>query len=161
VDTNYLDGHYLACLAALASHQEIAFQVVTVTERERGLDVKGMFAAHGLSVDVVPGLTVLGEWRLGEDALPREGTPERLEETLAIISGGSFPPRGKRGDLTPGQRRQHRDAIVLASHVDREGDVLLTRDRKTFINNGRRERLETLWSTRIVTLGELVDEFSA
>ncbi|NLP06058.1 hypothetical protein GX411_08935 [Candidatus Fermentibacteria bacterium] len=82
---------------------------------------------------------------------------EGLEEVLGIIGKGSFPPRGSRGKLSPGQRRQMRDAMIFTSHVRHGHDVFVTEDLKGFISNGRRELLQDRFSTRIMTTVEFVE----
>lgn len=79
----------------------------------------------------------------------------RLEAILGIVSNGSFPPPGGRENLSNGQRRQLRDAMILEAHARESRDIFVTEDRKGFIANGKRGRLENLCRTRICTLDEL------
>lgn len=81
---------------------------------------------------------------------------ECLEEVLAIIGNGSFPPKGSRGELLPGQRRQLRDAMIFTSHVRHGHEVFVTEDLKGFFSNGRRELLQDRFSTMILTTGEFM-----
>jgi len=56
-----------------------------------------------------------------------------------------------------GERRQVRDAMALSDHVREGRDVFITTDAKAFINHGRREKLEALCSTRIMTPEEFIE----
>lgn len=89
----------------------------------------------------------------GDDAL------SMFEAILAVIGDGSFPPPGKRDNLTKGERRQLRDAMILEAHAREGRDVLVSDDRKAFIGKvgAKRAKLEALYRTRIMT----VDEFCA
>lgn len=79
-----------------------------------------------------------------------------FEAVLKVISNGSFPPPRKRGALSAGQRRQFRDAMHLALHVQYGRDLFVTRDAKAFINSGRRGVLENMLATRIMTPAEAI-----
>jgi hypothetical protein len=98
---------------------------------------------------------VLDESRLDETVPPLNSHADVLERALAIISNGSFPPPGNRNALSDGQRRQLRDAMIFEAHVRHRRHALVTRDARGFINEGRRDRLELLGLTRIVTPTEL------
>jgi hypothetical protein len=74
---------------------------------------------------------------------------ECLEEILKVISNGGFPK--DRGLLTEGQLHQLRDAMILQAHFSAERSVFVTADVKGFIRHGRREQLETLLQTRILS----------
>jgi hypothetical protein len=101
-------------------------------------------------------MAVLGEWRLGEAVLGGDESQPMLEIILRVIGGGSFPPQ--RENLTRGERRQLRDAMILEAHYRDRRDVLVTEDAKAFINDGRREALETLCRTRIMRVDEFCDD---
>jgi hypothetical protein len=79
---------------------------------------------------------------------------------LAIISDGSYPPSGKRDNLTRGQHHQLRDAMILEAHVREGRDIFVTTDTTGFIKHGRREKLEALCSTQIMTVEEFCDYVS-
>ena len=98
---------------------------------------------------------VLGEWRLGEAVLGGDESQPMLEIILRVIGGGSFP--SQRENLTRGERRQLRDAMILEAHHRDQRDVLVTEDAKAFINDGRRELLEALCVTRIMRVDEFCD----
>jgi hypothetical protein len=78
-----------------------------------------------------------------------------LEAALRVISDGSFPPSGSRDQLSRGQQRQLRDAMIFEAHTRDRRHLLVTSDAKGFINDGRRQTLEALGRTRIVTPDEL------
>jgi hypothetical protein len=60
---------------------------------------------------------VLGESRLGFAALGPQEVADTFERLLQIISNGSFPERDRRSNLTPGERRQLRGAMILSTHI--------------------------------------------
>jgi hypothetical protein len=82
-----------------------------------------------------------------------------FEATLAVVSNHSFPPSGQRSHLTPGQGRQLRDAMIFCAHVQHSRDLFVSRDIRAFVNEGRRERLESMFDTRILTPSEAADYF--
>lgn len=84
-----------------------------------------------------------------------DDAPPSTFEILDVVSNGSYP-RGREA-LTRGQRRQLRDAMALQAHTRVSRDVFVSDDVKAFVNDGRRERLEDMCRTRILT----VDEFCA
>jgi hypothetical protein len=103
----------------------------------------------------VPETIVFGESQFGAAVFGGPTTQSILELILKVIGSGSFPPPGRRDQMTPVQRSQLRDAMVLEAHQRDGRDVLVTDDGKAFINHGRREFFETAFTTRIMR----VDEF--
>jgi hypothetical protein len=99
---------------------------------------------------------VLGESELGYAVLGSEEEPDLLEHILKIISNDSFPRPGSRDDLLPGPRRQLRDAMILLAHVREHREIFVTDDKKAFVRHGRREKLELLLSTSIMTSKEFL-----
>jgi hypothetical protein len=77
-----------------------------------------------------------------------------FETALAIISDGSFPKRGQRSEMTKGEQHQLRDAMTFEAHVRHRRHVFVTADAKGFVKDGRREKLEHLGRTRILTPDE-------
>jgi hypothetical protein len=65
--------------------------------------------------------------------------------------------QGQRDDLSTGERRQLRDAMILQAHARDGRDILVCDDVKAFGREGddRGRKLEALCGTRIMT----VDEF--
>jgi hypothetical protein len=100
-------------------------------------------------------LVVLDETPLDSGLLAGLDDLTRFEAILRVISNGSFPKPGERDAMTVGQLHQLRDAMALEAHARDGRTVFVTRDRKGFIDGGRRETLEGLCSTRIVTPEEL------
>ena len=77
-----------------------------------------------------------------------------------MIGSHSFPPPGQREQLTEGERRQLRDAMIFEAHVREGREVFISRDRKAFIgkNEAHRRQLEALYRTRILTPVEFCAE---
>ena len=143
-------------LRAVLELKGFSFAAVTVTERE--------LTGHRLAVQLrqissVPEVAVWGEstWGTGLRGGPPEGAC--FEDLLRLIGNGSFPPSGKRDNLTTGQRHQLRDAVILCAHVHAGLDIFLTNDLKAFVQHGRPEKLEAAYKTRIMTQDEFVTEF--
>jgi hypothetical protein len=63
---------------------------------------------------------------------------------------------GEREELTDGQRRQLRDAMIFTAHVRERRHVLVSNDQRAYVNHGKRERLESLGATKIRTSAELI-----
>ncbi len=82
-----------------------------------------------------------------------------LEFCLKIISGGSFPPLGKRDKLTRGARRQFRDAIIFCAHVREHRAIFVTNDISGFIKSDRRIKLEKAFHTVIMTRDEFLIQY--
>ena len=68
-----------------------------------------------------------------------------------VISASSFPAHGCRDELTKGQLRQLRDAMIFEAQVREGRHVLVTTDASGFINQGRRLKPQQLGRTRILT----------
>jgi len=128
----------------------VAFVSVSIREA-RGTDFEASLTAH----ERVPELGVWGESSWGARWADRQSS-ERLISILAIISNGSFSKR--REQLTKGQSHQLRDAMILEAHAAAGRDVFVTADAKAFIGNGRREQLEALLKTRILSPTEFEAE---
>jgi hypothetical protein len=151
-DTNLIgEAHLLE--TAKARLIDVAF--VSVSDRE----VEGTSFERGVdAATTVAEISVWGESRWGEGTWGDDAPLDCFEIALRVISGGSFPPKGARGDLTGGQRRQLRDAMIFCSHVRDKRDVFVTRDEKGFVSGGRREKLQQVFATRILTPGEFLAE---
>jgi hypothetical protein len=127
-----------------------AVSIVTVTDRE--LERSDIVSFPGSRL---PETAVWDESRWGIAVWASAEKADLLESVLAIISNGSFPPVGSRSGLSPGERRQLRDAMILTAHAREGRDLFVSNDQRGFIREGRRERLEKLLGTRIVTVSEL------
>lgn len=167
LDTNTIDRRGQLDAACAGLNVELAYTTVTDRETEgtsratfggsvteTGVHDESRYDSGAVyAADPVHESSALGEWRLGEAGLGGDESQPMLEKILRVIGGGSFPSR--RDALTRGERRQLRDAMILEAHHRDRRDVLVSEDAKAFINDGRRELLETLCVTRIMR----VDEF--
>lgn len=152
-DTNVADS---VELFELARSRGVAVSVVTVTERE--LEGSGVLpVAAGRVHETI----VFGESCWGSAVFASNKEPTLFEQVLFIISNGSFQPPSARGSLLPGERRQLRDAMVLSAHAREHRDVFVSDDTRGFVYHGRRERLEALLRTRILTAAEFEALLSA
>lgn len=153
LDTNVLPADDLMAIAAARG---IDVAVVTVTERE----VRGT----GFQVALKP-MTVIPETGVWDEsewddcvwaADEAEAGPGMMEDILRALWNGSFPSRDARETLTDGQRHQLRDAMILEAHVRESRDAFVSEDTRAFIDHGRREILERITRTRIVSMAELL-----
>ena len=151
LDTNTVDDPRVVEAARLAG-----FDLVRTTVTDRELESSGIQTALPERTPVYEPF-VLGESRLGFAALGSETVADTFERLLSIISSGSFPPRDRRSGLSPGERRQLRDAMILSAHIRDGRQVFVTNDVKGFIHGGRRELLECEFGTKIVTAEEFLE----
>lgn len=140
--------------AAIAAGCYVTYASVSLREA-KGTD----FEVELKKYDCVPELAVWNESDWDESRWAGEPSSDRLENILGIISNGAFPK--DRATLTQGQLHQLRDAMILEAHSAASHDIFVTGDVKGFIKNGRREKLETLLGTRIMTAGELLSELAS
>ncbi len=134
------------------------FAVISVTDRElSGSPVQVSVAPVGR----IPETLVLGESVLGQAVLGGSRDADCFEQTLAIISNSAFPRPEQRGNLTPGQRRQLRDAMIFCAHVRARREILVTNDARGFIDGGRRTILEERFSTKIMTADEFIATYGS
>lgn len=143
--------------------------MVTVSERESGRRWADLYVvAEGAVWDEsewgrsvwsgpIRETLVLDESRLGDAVLGAEDSADLMENILKVIAGGSFPRTGDRAHLSDGQRRQLRDAMILEAHTRHRRDIFVTKDERGFIRSGRRDDLQRLCSTRIMTPDEFFD----
>ena len=117
---------------------------VTVTDRElEGTDIRVEIVGLGLIRESA--VWAESHW----DKAVWASDESALREILKVISNGSFPL--SRDNLTPGQRSQLRDAMILDAHVRQGRGVFVSTDTRAFVRHGRRERLEALYGIRILT----------
>lgn len=129
------------------------FAVVSVTEREvAGTDYEVTLR----NISHIAETGVWGESRWGQSLWGGPKDTDCFEEVLSIISGNTFARRGHRDNLTPGRQRQVRDAMIFCAHIRERRDVFVTEDRKGFVNEGRRERLQQKFNTNIMTKDEFL-----
>ncbi|MDO8689195.1 MAG: hypothetical protein Q7R39_04180 [Dehalococcoidia bacterium] len=151
LDTNVLGNAEMTKIEEAARGLLVDFASTTVTDRElRGSDIQP-------PAKLVPEIMVLGESQLGTAVLGSDEDQGLLESLLHIISDGKFPKPGARGCLSKGHRHQLRDAMIVLAHSREERDILVTEDKKGFIKDSHRSEIETLCSTRIMTLDEFCE----
>lgn len=146
LDTNVVDKTELI---RRAEELGIDLIVTTVTETELSNSDIGFNSTIGRT----PETFVLGESRLGVGMLASDDERDTFEFTLNTISNGSFPPQGKRENLSPGQKRQLQDAMVFATHFRERRDIFVTDDARGFINDGRRKYLGGKYNTKDNEIG--------
>jgi hypothetical protein len=149
LDTNSVDDEKVIEAAHTAGY------VVThtsVTDRE----LDGSDVVAPIPAQIVESF-VFGESCFGSGALAPDLDEVIFEKLLKIISNSSFPATGRRGNLTKGQRRQLRDAMILSAHIRDSRDIFVTNDVKGFIADGRRALLEREFETKIMTSTEFIE----
>jgi hypothetical protein len=150
VDTNTVDDPRVVEAARLAG-----FDLVRTTVTDREMESFGIQTALPQHTPVYEPF-VLGESRLGFAVLGSEAVSETFERLLRVISNGSFPPRDRRSNLSRGERRQLRDAMILSAHIREGRQLFVTNDVKGFVQGGRREVLEREFGTKIMTAEEFL-----
>jgi len=150
LDTNLVDDERVATAARTAG-----FDIMHTTVTDRELDGSGVAAVADRKAEIVEAL-VLGESAVGASVLGSDSDAINFENLLKVISNGAFPAMGKRENLSTGQRRQMRDAIIFCAHIREKRCVFVTNDKKGFIDDGRRELLEGKFGTRILTGDEFL-----
>ncbi|MBU2592584.1 hypothetical protein KKD61_03955 [Patescibacteria group bacterium] len=175
-DTNVLP---IEDLNSLVKDKPIKLSVVSVTSRE--------LEKHSLAVElkklnkitetavwdeskwgqakwgpVIYETAVVGESRVGESVVGSNKDVDVFEKLLEIISSGSFPKSGKRNDLSKGERRQLRDAMILTAHIREKRDIFVTEDIKGFIgrNSEIKKKIENLFKTKIMRKKEFIKYLS-
>lgn len=78
-----------------------------------------------------------------------------LEEILRIISNNSFP--AKRENLSDGQRRQLRDAMIFDAHLRTGNALFASCDKRAFLKSPVRDSLELKFNTKIVSRVQLLE----
>jgi hypothetical protein len=153
LDTNVLPADDLL---RKAPAEEFDFAVISIT--------KGEAAGTSIAVSLepltsVPHLIAYGDRAYGAHAYGGVPDSECCEKVLEIIANGSFPPQNRRENLSPGQCRQFRDALILCTHIRDRRDIFVTNDSRGFIRDGRRELLQHEFETKILTRDEFVADF--
>jgi hypothetical protein len=151
LDTNLVDDEQL-----LAAAQVAGFEVAHTTVTDRELSRSGVTAAGDRKAGIIE-TGVVGESIVGMFVVGSRGDQTLFDDLLEIISDGSFPRGENRKQLSRGQKRQVRDAMIFSAHVRDKREMFITNDQKGFILNGRRERLEQRFGTRIYTATEFLD----
>lgn len=176
LDTNLIDPVQIDQLSKRLEGTPHEFAFISVTERERGFEIG--FAGRNVVETAVwdespwgslwggpkPAVFVIGESLLAPDDAPSgrydvlgdDDDVGLFEASLVVIGNGSFPRVSERGELTDGQRRQLRDAMIYTAHVRERRHVLVSNDQRAYVNHGKRERLENLGATKIRTSAEMI-----
>lgn len=142
LDTNILPAADLVVLARAAGHE---CAVASPTRRE---SYAMSLEAESRALPYVRELMVWGTSAFGDAVFAPARRSPALLEILRVVSNGSFPQDWE--GLTPGQRRQLDDALILEAHVRAERDIFVSNDERAFVRHGRREVLEQELTTRIM-----------
>ena len=174
LDTNLVDPAEIDLLEAKLANVPHEFAFIGVTEREHGFEIGygGQRVNESMDWGESPWGSVWGGPKsavfvLDEAVLaPDDASVCRfdvlgdgkdvLQSALDIIGDGSFPQPGHRDELSDGERRQLRDAMIFDAHVRECRHVLVSNDQKAYVNHGKREKLERLGATKIRTTAELI-----
>jgi hypothetical protein len=151
-----LDTNIVNDAAILAAATAAGFEVVHTSVTDRELEASGIIPASSKPGGLLEGL-VIGESRIGSAVIESTVGANTFERLLQIISNGSFPPSGQRSNLSDAQKRQLRDTMILSAHIRDGRDVFVTNDERGFIRNGRRERIEQEFRTRIMTSEDFLE----
>jgi hypothetical protein len=151
IDTNIAP---LGDLEARAAALSVEVTVVTVTDRE--------LAAHSYarSLAALPRVLETAVWdesQFDSCVFADNNEVECFENVLKIISNGSFPKPTERENLSPRQRNQLRDAIIFFAHVRSRSQIFVTLDAKGFVRAGRKQKLESIYKTQIMTREEFMN----
>jgi hypothetical protein len=151
----------------LAKKNSLEIAVVSVTERELNGTLKSIIEVDtipetivwdetpwgdGVWAEAVPESFILGESPLGVGVLSDDKTAAAFEFILNTISNGAFPRSGKRDNLSEGERKQLRDAMIFEAHVRSGRDIFVSNDRRAFIGKAHQEKrraLEASFKTQI------------
>lgn len=176
VDSTVLDERTIGRLNRAVEGLDVEFAATTVSSRERAHDRGQERLAASHEELIAPPVedprwerpiyetAIIGEFRIGLAVLASEDAPRRLEGILGIISSGSFPKPGQRGEnLTRRQRGQFRDALIFEAHVRDGRDIFVSDDRTAFIGKDgeKRDHLEASFATRILTVDEFCESVAS
>lgn len=150
VDTNSVDD-----FRVVEAARQAGFAIVRTTVTDREIEASGIIPVLPAHQPLYEPL-VLGEGRLGFAVMGSDADGDMLGGILQIISNGSFPAKNRRSNLSAGERRQLRDAIILLTHLRERGEIFVTNDTKGFIQGGRRERLQSEFGAKIMTADEFL-----
>jgi hypothetical protein len=150
LDTNAVDDQTKRRLQAACAGRAVQIAHTTVTDRE--LEPSDIAASAGELKETA----VWTESRWDQSVWGDEDQCARFEEILSITSNGSFPSAGMRSSLSDGEKKQLRDAMILETHTRERRTIFVSDDERAFIRGGRREKLQALCSTRIMTTEEFL-----
>ena len=149
-------GHLRVLLRAFRHRRAEALSMAAEEMSEIGRAVRESRWDEAVWSGPIPELLVLDETPLGSGVLSGDRDADVFERVLRIVSNGSFPGPGSRDRLTAPQRRQLRDAMTFEAHCRQRRHLFVSDDKRAFINHGRREALQSLGRTRILTSDEFI-----
>jgi len=158
-------------LLVLMRQKSINYKRVSVTDREMAncrildcLDNESKINETGIWNEslwgefkwgpVIDETAVVGESKIDLCVVGKNSEIDVFETLLKIISNNTFPRNDKREHLTPGERRQLRDAMILTAHIRDKRDLFITNDLKGFVSNGKRDYIQETFKTKIMTREE-------
>jgi len=150
-DTNVADRIDLVQVAKSAG---LKVFVTSVTKREL-LPSNINLAVNELVMETA----VFGESTFDNCVLGSNCDAEVFEESLKILSNGSFPAKEKRTALSDGERRQLRDAMIFTAHVSQAHKVFVSDDERAFVRDGRRDQFENLSGGYVMTSNEFLSKY--
>ena len=105
----------------------------------------------------LPEPLTIGESQIGLSRISDSG--DLFEKLLTVMWSGSFPKPGEREDLDDKQKNKLRDSLMLTTHVNVARNIFVSNDLRAFgqDESDKRKQLESLCSTRIMSLKQFVD----
>ncbi len=148
IDTNIITINTIFDICDKKGYKYTCF---SVTNRE----VEGTLLEEELkNIVSTPEYGVFGEARYGNARYHGQESSSVLKDVLDIISNGSFPRKGE--SLSKGYLNMLRDAIILQTHITDKRDIFITNDKRGFIKNNLREKLESRFEIEILTSEEFI-----
>ena len=150
-----LDTNALPAKAAFDALGDLEADVATTTVTAR--EVEGTrWADEVKQLNGIIETWVMGDSTMGGAHLGSEADRTRYEGLLMLLSNGSFPKPGQRGNLTNGWRRMMRDAMILSAHAREDRQIFVSNDVKAIGVEGstHRRQLHEQFGIRAVTLAE-------
>lgn len=121
-----LDTNVFPAEPLVAKAQRVGIAVATITVSRR--EVQGSSLEEEVrALETVVETAVWDESRWGEAVWGSSLASERFERVLALLSNRSFPATGQRDQLSNGQRRQLRDAMILWAHLHSRREILVSK----------------------------------
>lgn len=148
VDTNIFP---IADIENLALKAGYMLEVISVTNRE--LEATDLSETAGKLTETLETLH-FGEGAWGRAVWGSITDAEHFEAILHIISSGGYPK--DRENVTPKQKNQRRDALILQAHIRSGKTIFISNDERGFVKHGKREKLETMFDVTIFTRLEFI-----
>jgi len=149
LDTN-LYNHRELVERAIARGLSVTF--TSVSERE----LANAYEPPPAPRDVLE-TALFGESEWDNSIWASEPDGEVFEKVLGVVSNHSVASNCEPSELSAGLRNHLRDALALCAHARERRDIFVSDDKKAFVAGGRREALEALLSTRIMTAAEFAE----